>query len=118
MAKEWPMVMESAESSALLSYAWSKAGLDAVKLGDIKKNKKNSHQTANKFRSITAFMFRSISPNTACAIETFRRRHRAATTSAHFGPSTKHLRHEKRLRFAEGDIYSNNGFVLRNAQIL
>jgi hypothetical protein len=28
------------------------------------------------------------------------------------------LRHEKRLRFAEGDIYSNNGFVLRNAQIL
>ena len=31
------MVMESAESSALLSYAWSKAGLDAVKLGDIKK---------------------------------------------------------------------------------
>ena len=83
-----------------------------------KQNKKNSHQTANKFRSITAFMFRSISPNTACAIETFRRRHRAATTSAHFGPSTKHLRHEKRLRFAEGDIYSNNGFVLRNAQIL
>lgn len=42
MAKEWPMVMESAESSALLSYAWSKAGLDAVKLGDIKKKIKKT----------------------------------------------------------------------------
>ena len=35
MAKEWPMVMESAESSALLSYVWSKAGLDAAKFENI-----------------------------------------------------------------------------------
>lgn len=42
MAKEWPMVMESGESSALLSSAWSKAGLDAVKFRDITKNNKSA----------------------------------------------------------------------------
>lgn len=50
MAKEWPMVMESAESSALLSYAWSKAGLDAVKLGDIKKKWKNQPSNSKQIQ--------------------------------------------------------------------
>ena len=110
------MVMESAESSALLSYAWSQAGLDAVKTRGYMKT--ISHQTANKFRSITAFMFRSTSPNTACAIETFRRRHR--TDKCAFWAINRTLPIEKRLRYAEGKVIQKTSlfmFVLRDAQI-